>query len=488
MAKKVTSLFIEDTAIRFLVSTGKQAVKWASIPLEPGIVTHGQVQDKDKLAKKLKETFQTAGLNNKVILGISEPGSLYRIINLPKLPGDILSEAMKRESERVIPLPQNEIYTAYQVIKVWQEEMQVFLAAFSRNTVDSLISTLQAAGIKVISLDLVPLCLCRAINLDTAVVVSMRSSNFEIAIMVDHIPQVIRSLSLPIEAESLAEKIPTIAEELERTISFYNSSHADKPLDGSVPVYVDGELAEARDNWSELVKNFATTVSPILTPMKGEANFDNSQFSVNIGLAFKENLKEAAGSIVNFNALPKAFTPEKAKLSRVVLPIGVGIGIIILVFVALMSNSVRSDVNSSDKQAATIQKQTEQQNIDAKAIKAQTKTAQDAIKPLQDQIKTASANTQAFDQVLSGMDTQRNTIDTNISGIIALVPAGMNINSISLTDKVTISASAAEPDITLFARNLAGTNTFKSVKINSITLDESVNPGFYDFQIVITLR
>ena len=158
MAKKVTSLFIEDTAIRFLVSTGKQAVKWASIPLEPGIVTHGQVQDKDKLAKKLKETFQTAGLNNKVILGISEPGSLHRIINLPKLPGDILSEAMKRESERVIPLPQNEIYTAYQVIKVWQDEMQVFLAAFSRNTVDSLISTLQTAGIKVISLDLVPLC------------------------------------------------------------------------------------------------------------------------------------------------------------------------------------------------------------------------------------------------------------------------------------------------------------------------------------------
>ena len=488
MAKKVTSLFIEDTGIRYLVSTGKQAEKWASVPLEPGIVKHGQVQDKDKLSKILKETFQTAGLNNKVILGISEPGSLYRIINLPRLPENILEEAIKREAERVIPLPQSEIYLAHQVISAKQDEMQVFLAAFSRNTVDTFISTLQATSIKPVSLDLVPLCLCRAVNRDTAIIVSLRSSNFEIAIMVDRIPQVIRSLSLPIEAESMAEKLPTIAEELERTISFYNSSHADKPLDGSIPVYVDGELAEARDSWSGLVKNFAATVSPIVTPMQGEANFDNSQFSVNIGLAFKENLKGTTGSIVNFNALPKAFLPEKTKLSRVILPIATGIGIIVLVFLALISNAAKSDVSAVDANTASVQKQTTQQNKDISAIKVQLKNAQDALEPLQDQVKTATANVQAFDQVLSGLDQQRTAADANISRVVSLIPAGMNVNSISVTENITISGSAAEPDITLFARNLAGETAFKTVRISAITLNESTNPGFYDFQINITLK
>ena len=84
MAKRVTTLFIEDTAIRFLVAKGKNAEKWASVPLEPGLVKHGHVEDKLRLTEKLKETFRWAKVGNKVILGLSEPGSLYRIITLPK--------------------------------------------------------------------------------------------------------------------------------------------------------------------------------------------------------------------------------------------------------------------------------------------------------------------------------------------------------------------------------------------------------------------
>ena len=131
--------------------------------------------------------------------------------------------------------------------------MQIFLAAFSRIAVDTLIATLQAAGIKPVSLDLVPLALCRAIDRSNAIVVSLRASNFEIAIMADNVPQVIRSLSLPGEEESLVDKLPTIAEELERTVTFYNSSHQDKPLDNTVPVFVDGELVHVPESWPMLV-------------------------------------------------------------------------------------------------------------------------------------------------------------------------------------------------------------------------------------------
>ena len=72
---------------------------------------------------------------------------------------------------------------------------------------------MQLAGLKPYIIDLVPLALCRIIEQPTAIVVSLRSSNFEIAIMADRIPQVIRSLSLPGEAESLVDKLPTISED-----------------------------------------------------------------------------------------------------------------------------------------------------------------------------------------------------------------------------------------------------------------------------------
>ena len=55
MAKQVTTLFIEDTAIRLLVGKGKQAEKWASMPLEPGLVKHGLIQDNAAHGVKLIE-------------------------------------------------------------------------------------------------------------------------------------------------------------------------------------------------------------------------------------------------------------------------------------------------------------------------------------------------------------------------------------------------------------------------------------------------
>lgn len=488
MAKRITTLFIEDAAIRFLIARGRQTEKWASVALDPGIVQHGMVQDKEKLAEKIKETFQWAGAGNKVMLGLSEPGSLYRIITLPKLPEAILAEAVKREAERVIPLPQDEIYLAYQIISTHTDDMQIFLAAFSRNAVDTLVSTLQMAGIKPTSLDLVPLSLCRAVDKGTAIVVSLRSSNFEIAIMVDKVPQVIRSLSLPGEAESMADKLPTIAEELDRTISFYNSSHTDSPLDNNIPVFVDGELAQVPDSWPSLTGSLGSTVTPISSIMQTTEEFDSNQFTVNIGLALKEDSRDVSGTIINFNALPKSYLPEKPKLSRITIPIGAGVGVIILAFIALQANSVKSNVNMINSEIASTQAITAQVNKNTSAIKDQIKTVQAEAQPLQNQIDTATADAATIEKVADSLDSQRSTVDTDISKIISLIPGNMNVTSISLGDNITIKGSAVEPDITLFAKNLAGSNSFGPVLVKSITLNDKNNTGFYDFEIDVALK
>jgi len=484
MANRVTTLFIEDTAIKLMVTRGRQAEKWASVPLAAGLVKHGLIQDKEQVAEKLKETFRWAKIGNKVILGLSEPGSLYRIITLPKLPDAILDEAIKREAERVIPLPQNEIYLAYQVIATRQDDMQFFLAAFSRNAVDTLTSTLQMAGVKPASLDLVPLALCRAIDKATAIVVSLRSSNFEIAVMVDRVPQVIRSLSLPGEAESLIDKLPTIAEELERTVSFYNSSHTDKPLDNAIPVFVDGELAQAPDTWPSLVGKLGSTVTPIPSLMQATADFDASQFTVNIGLALKENDRDISGTIVNFNALPKAFQPEKPKLSRVIIPIGAGIGVLILVFLAMQTGSIKNDVKTLNTETATAQGGIPKQNTNIAAIKDQITAVQAKAQPLQDQIKAITADAATFDKLTGTLNGRRDQVNTDTSKIISLIPSTISITSINFSDAITVSGSAAsEADVFTYSRNLSSTGLFSYIILNSISLNSD---GKYDFGLSIT--
>ena len=160
MARKVTTLFIRDTTINLLVMKGGKIEKWASAPLEPGLVSQGLVVDEQQTAGKVKQIFkETRTQTDKVILGLSGHDSLYRIITLPELPGAVLPEAVRREAQRTIPTPLEHIYYSYQRIPSAKGECRVFLVTFPRNVVDALMRTLREAGVKPNVLELAPLAL-----------------------------------------------------------------------------------------------------------------------------------------------------------------------------------------------------------------------------------------------------------------------------------------------------------------------------------------
>ncbi len=390
------------------------------------------------------------------------------------MPDAILPEAIKREAERVIPLSLDEVYLIHQVIGTKEQEMTLFLAAISRNAVDNLVKTMQLAGLKPYIIDLVPLALCRIIEQPTAIVVSLRSSNFEIAIMADRIPQVIRSLSLPGEAESLTDKLPTISEELDRTITFYNSSHTDKPLNNNTPVFVDGDLVQAPESWQSLVGNLGSRVSPLPPVMHAVNEFDASQFTVNIGLVFKENENEVAGSLINLNALPKAFQPEKPKASRIILPVAAGVGVLILVFVWLQGHNTASETASINSQIAGANSRIEQVRKDTATIKDQITKLQSQVQPLEDQIKTTEASATTFTNLVDNMTNSRNTTSTNDNQIWGLVPSGLSLTSVNLGKVASIQGEAAsETTIFSYARTLKDSNIYSSILIQSITLNQT---------------
>jgi len=251
MAKRVTTLFIRDTSINLLVMKGEQVEKWASLPLEPGLVSQGLIADEEQVADKVKQIFKETGAQtSKVITALSGGDSLYRIITLPELPDAVLPEAIRREAKRTIPTPLEDVYYSYQrLTSLTRGESRIFLATFPRNMADALVRTLRQAGVKPYIMDLAPLALCRIPDEPRAIIVNARLDHLDVAVIADRLPQVIRRLSLPGETESLEERLPLIAEEFNRTVAFYNSSHVEHPLDTTVPVFVCGELAEAPETW-----------------------------------------------------------------------------------------------------------------------------------------------------------------------------------------------------------------------------------------------
>ena len=210
MAKRVTTLFINDNSINLLVMKGGQVEKWGSLPLEQGLVSQGLVVDEEQVADKVKQIFkETKAKTGNVIIALSGHDSLYRVISLPELPEAVLPEAVRREAKRTIPTPLEEVYFSYQHLPAPKGESRVFLATFPRNLVDALIRTLRQAGVKPRVMDTAPLALCRIPDEPRAIIVNARLDYLDVIVLTERLPQVIRRLSLPTETESWEEKLPT---------------------------------------------------------------------------------------------------------------------------------------------------------------------------------------------------------------------------------------------------------------------------------------
>jgi len=381
MAKRVTTLFIRDTGINLLVMKGEKVEKWATLPLEPGLVNQGLIADEARVADKVKQIFKETGAKTrKVITALSGHDSLYRIITLPELPDAVLPEAIRREARRAIPTPLEEVYYSYQRLPAPRGETRIFLVTFPRNLVDALVRTLSEAGVKPYVMDLAPLALSRIPDEPRAIIVNARLDHLDVIVLADRLPQVIRRVSLPTETESPEEKLPFIEEEFNRTVAFYNSSHVEKPLDSTVPVFVCGDLAEVPDTWQSVVGESGYSVSALASPVEAPEGFTPNEFMVNIGLALRELLAEKEGanfSLVNFNALPEAYVPPRFSVVRVLIPVVtvIGIGLIVIAVILILSNranigALRSEVTVAE--AGVIQLQAETTALRTQAGSART--------------------------------------------------------------------------------------------------------------------
>ena len=461
MAKKVTTLFIRDTSIDLLVMKGEQVEKWASLPLEPGLVSQGLIVDEAQVADKVEQIFKETGAQtSKVITAVSGHDSLYRIITLPDLPEAVLPEAVRREAKRTIPTPLEEVYFSYQRLPTPKGESRVFLATFPREQVDALVRTLRQAGIKPYIMDLAPLALCRIPDEPRAIIVNVRLDYLDVAVIADRIPQVIRRLSLPGETESLEERLPLIAEEFHRTVAFYNSSHMETPLDSTVPVFVCGDLVEAPESWESLVGESGYTVSALPSPVEPPEGFNPNEFMVNIGLALKELLpekEEANFSLVNFNALPEAYMPPSFSIVRVLVPVVtvVGIGLIILAVILILND--RANIATLSSQVTEAERSVSQER--------------DQITELNGKISPVEATAKELDARITAMERRRATFHEDLTQIERLAGEQVTLDRVNHAgSSVTVTGSASsEDDIFDYARDLRSGGRFSQVWISSVS-------------------
>jgi len=464
---KVVTLNIDDTSLRLLVANGKRVENWGHLLLEPDLVKDGVIIDETKVAAKIKELMQTQQVNTKkVIVGLSGIRCLTRPIRLPKLSKTVLVEAIRREAERIVPVPLEQFYLAWQILSGNREELQVFLAALPRNTIDALVSTLRQADVEPYLIDIKPLALARVVDEVVAIIVDVQPTEFDIIIMADRVPQLIRTLSLPHDAQSWHDKLPIIKEDLDRTIKFYNSNYAQNPLDSSIPMLASGELAQATEACQSLADELKHPALPLLPPLYCPPDFPSNQYMANIGLALK---KLSLGtrpylSVVNLNALPEVYQPKAPSLTTILIGPGAAAAIGLLVYLITLVQGAAADTTSLQAQLDIANQLYTERQIQAKEITE-----------LEKKIGELEASRDTFTAVFNNFGSQQQIVNGDLDLATYALPSTMNLTSIThASSELTLKGMApSETEVLSYAKQLRASGRFSQVIVSTIEKTEN---------------
>ena len=464
----MVTLDIEDTSIKMMVVNGKQVETAASLPLEPGVVHDGVIINPVTVGRRIGELMAAQGISEKkVVVSISGIHSIYRVVNLPRLPKGLLDEAARREMERVMPVPLNELYTSWQAISKSDIETAMCIVGLPRNTVDAMLDTLNQAGLKPEAMDVRPLALARVADERDAIIINVQPVSFDIVVMIDGVPELLRSLPFPASAASVPDKISEVKEELERTVAFYNSSHKESPITHHIAAFVSGELGEM------LAGTLEYRVTPLPQLLSYTDSLNTTEYTTNIGLALKLMRADISQTRVNINVTPEAYLPKPRPIIQIVSWAFIPVAIAVLLLLAI----------------STLQTFRETLSLQTKVNSAQTQVqirqgTEAALKQLQTKVAEAKKARDAFKPPLDSAKAQRIKVNGDLSKATSLLPGIIELTSISYSQSLTISGTATDETIIVnYVRNLRNSGQFSEVLISNMNETE-----YNEWQFSLTLK
>ena len=471
MPRNITSIYIDDTSIKLMVTRGKRVSKLGDVPLDSSLMNNDAEDKQTELVTKIQHLIKTNKISTKrVIVGISGLQCISRPVVLPQLPKTMLDEAFLREARRVFPVPPEQLHISWQVISESEGNMKAFMVAVPRHIADPLLGALNQVGLKPYLMDVKPLALTRLVKEPTAIIIDVQATEFDLVIMSDGIPQPIRTISLPQETTSLADKMLIVKDELQRTVQFFNQNNHDNPIMPDTTVYVSGELADEPDVYDALAQETGYRVLPLMSPLKCLKQLDTSHYLANVGLALKEFPKESGSVLPNINTLPVSYLPQQMNLNRVMaIPVAVvAIGLVVLLAMTIQNASATISMSQSQLDASEMQIEKKQ---------AQKKELLDSIEMTKSKISSIENQRDGFIDAYDSIGKSGDQIDNDLLATVDNVVSNLILRSISHSGGGIFLQGWAESEqeVLEYVRNLQDTGRFQEIIITSLSRDSSEN-------------
>lgn len=130
---------------------------YGSATFDASAVDNGTILKPEIIAeatKKLfKQNFQGELTTRRAAIALPSYRSFSRSMQLPKLSGDELQQAVELELEQYIPVPLKELYLDYAITRQTNSELELFAVAVPRTIVDSYLGLAETMGMEPILIE-----------------------------------------------------------------------------------------------------------------------------------------------------------------------------------------------------------------------------------------------------------------------------------------------------------------------------------------------
>lgn len=287
-ARSTLCLSLEGTSLRALRIRRGIVETWTSQSFPPRLMRGGAVADSAGLGEIIAAALGERGLRGgRLFCALPGFQAISRVLTLPAVPRARLGGVVEREARRLMAFDPAASYFYWQLLSS-RTPVRVFALATPREPLRALVEALQGAGLRPEVMDLKPLALARAVNASHAIIGNAEATSVDVVVVVGGVPEVMRSLHLGDEPLAPEYVRTRLAEELMRTISYYNDTHRENPLPAEVPVFLTGEVASSAAMGTEIARLTGRAVASLAPPLVYPADLPLASFAVNLGLALKK--------------------------------------------------------------------------------------------------------------------------------------------------------------------------------------------------------
>jgi len=150
-------------------SSGFTLTHYGRVNIPLGAVVEGEIVDAGAVSSAIKELWKRAGVKGKdVAIGVSNQKVVVRLIDLPYMERDELEGAIQYQAQDYIPIPVEDAILDFQILGDYmtpadEHMMEVLLVAAQRDMIESAVSAVEGAGLRLAAIDVTAFALVRGL-------------------------------------------------------------------------------------------------------------------------------------------------------------------------------------------------------------------------------------------------------------------------------------------------------------------------------------